>query len=140
MRLTPLRSKVLVHLDEEVRKIGRFFLPDQDFITYCPDCRTFSPEPGENPRQRCIPEEIWEDDVKRNRWIPRAIRTAHNITTVARKTAAGATVRTGVVVTVGAGVSLKPGDQIMIGYTAGREVAEDWRIVNEHAVLAEVSA
>lgn len=133
MNLTPLRNKVLIQLDTDTRMAGRFFLPDQDFIQYCKDC------PSTDPKVRCVPEEIWEDDQKHNRWIPRAIRTEHDIVTVTRQTANG-NVRVGTVLSTGRLCRyVESGMRVMIGQTAGG-TTEDIRVVSEDTILAAVEA
>jgi len=141
--LIPPRGCVVVLLDPDKSPSAIIERPDLDTIKFCKRCENMMEALAET---RCKPSLIWGRRASGAPVIER-ISYEHEPTSV-RAPANPSLTRTGVIVTLGAGVSgdVQKDMHVVFHFATGRKVDEDaelfdepeYRIIREDAILGEV--
>lgn len=140
MGFTPLRTKVLLEVDAEDRRIGAMKLllpPDQDYIKHCRRCGALMQSIAIT--KPCTIHEEWQIDTYRDQPKLVDIHASHEVI-VEKQDVIIENCRLGTVLAIGPSVrEVAVGDRVAIYCQAGLTVpGSPYRLVPEEAILGWV--
>jgi len=141
MRLRPLRHRLLVKMDPEDRSVGAAGLlvaPDLDTILWCRKCGRQMEAIKES---RCVPEETYELDPRRDNYRYTGIDTGHQMESISVPVIVEKARRATVIAS--GSPEFDPGERVLIDFASGKTPdGEDpdspYRLVPDDTVLARI--